>query len=53
MSWPSTDFELEIQTELDALRKVAEAARAYVASDDEDRVEEFDALVAALKELEP
>lgn len=53
MSWPSTDFELAIQQELDALRKVADAARAYVESDDEDRVREFDAMVAALKELKP
>lgn len=30
MSWPSTDFELAVETELRALRKVAEAARAVV-----------------------
>lgn len=27
MSWPSSDFELEVEQELQALRKVAHAAR--------------------------
>lgn len=30
MSWPGTDWELEIENELQALRKVAEAARKVV-----------------------
>lgn len=30
MSWPSTDFELEIQVEIDALRDVAKAVGLYL-----------------------
>ena len=30
MSWPATDRELEIEQELQALRKVADAARAVI-----------------------
>lgn len=37
----------------DRLATVADAVRAYVESDDEDRVEEFDAMVTALKGLQP
>lgn len=31
MSWPSTDFEVEVQQELEALRRVYEAARRVIA----------------------
>lgn len=30
MSWPSTDFEAEIQTEIDALRDLERAVNAFL-----------------------
>ncbi len=52
MSWPSTDFELEIQNELDILRKIAQAAIALTVNVSPDGyTPELLALIDALNEL--
>lgn len=57
MSWPGTDFEVRIQNRLDALQKVADAARKALELanvDDEIHVscDEMQELAEALAELE-
>lgn len=53
MSWPSTDFEVAIQTELDELRHFVVAVRAILENHDEDEHLSSGDAIEAIRQIVP